>query len=178
MEACKKENFDNVFPDCFCKCTKLYTEIPRNFLSHELYIRFTQSFLFKTLFLICSADKQKELWSMAKLARYRLLGPKAVRNLLKFWNQVHHPNNATNAKIMLNRMWCWVGCEFKDKLFHSETRNMETSDLWMQHQQISFVICCYFWLSFLCCRFFCRAIFHCSLLSVALPKKEFHLLSK
>lgn len=54
MEDCEMGNFDKmcvcVRLDCFCKCTKLYTEIPEKFVSHEFGIRFAQSFC-KRLFL-------------------------------------------------------------------------------------------------------------------------------
>lgn len=48
METCKMENFDNVFPDCFCKCVPNYicTEIPgtfcrtsSTFILHNLFAR-------------------------------------------------------------------------------------------------------------------------------------------
>lgn len=56
----QKENFGNVSPDCYCKCTLMfYTKkrVPGNMLWHEFYIRFIQ--FVSTRAFPASAQKKK-----------------------------------------------------------------------------------------------------------------------
>lgn len=140
-------------------CTKLYTEIPGNFC------RTSSTFISHNLLAkdISSCAQQINRRNCNKQLNSFAISFRDQKTIFWQWKKfVGISKSSMNSKTT-----------FLIQRRKSGVKLMETSDLRMQHQQISFVVCCYFWLHFVLPLFCRHTIFYCSLLSVVLLKKEF-----
>lgn len=137
MEACKMENFDNVFPDCSCKCVPNYMyRNSGNILSHEFDIHSAQSFC-ERHFLVIFLNRWTE----------GIVIIEKIHSLLISLN--HQKKFIGISKSSLNS---------KTKFLLSQLRKpcgkRQTCEC-----NISFVVCCCFWLLFTLPLFFAMPYF-------------------